>query len=50
MMVMEAIIVMISWHYNTLKMRNNSKSEHVEKKQTMKALKKSVNWKEQQYY
>ena len=46
MMIMEAITVMISWHYNTMKMRN-SKSEHVEKKQTMKALKKSLNWKEQ---
>ena len=31
-MTMEAIILMISWHYNTIKMRNNSKTKHGEKK------------------
>ena len=31
-MIMEAIILMISWHYYTIKMRNNSKTKHVEKK------------------
>ena len=30
-MILEAIIVMISWYCNTMKMRNNSKSEHVGK-------------------
>ena len=30
-MIMEAKTVMISWHYNTMKIRNNSKSERVEK-------------------
>ena len=30
-MIMEAIISMISWHYKTMKMRNNSKAGHVEK-------------------
>ena len=30
---MEAIILMISWHYITVKMRNNSKTKHVEVKQ-----------------
>ena len=29
-MVTEAVI-MISWHYNTMEMRNKSKSEHVAK-------------------
>ena len=29
--MMEAIILIISWHKKTLKMRNNSKTEHVEK-------------------
>ena len=48
-MIMEAVILIISWHYNTMKMRNNSKSKHVvkQKKQTLKALKRSVNWKKQ---
>ena len=27
---MEAIILMISWLYKTMKMRNNSKTKHVE--------------------
>ena len=27
---MEAIIAMISWHYKTMKMGNNSKTKHVE--------------------
>ena len=31
-MTMEAIILKISWHYETMKMRNNSKTKHVEKK------------------
>ena len=30
-MTMEAIILMISWHYKTIKLRNNSKTKHVEK-------------------
>ena len=44
---MEAIILMISWLYITIKMRNNSKSEHVGKwnEQTINALKTLVNWK-----
>ena len=29
-MIMEATILMISRHYNIMKMRNNGKSEHVE--------------------
>ena len=29
---MEAIILKISWHYQTMKMRNNRKTKHVEKK------------------
>ena len=28
---MEAIILKISWHCQTMKMRNNSKAKHVEK-------------------
>ena len=31
-MTMEAIILRIPWHYETMKMRNNSKTKHVEKK------------------
>ena len=31
-MIMEAITLKISWHYSTMKMRNNSKTKHVEKK------------------
>ena len=31
-MIMEAIILKINWHYKTLKMRNNSKINYVEKK------------------
>ena len=31
-MAMEAIMLMISWHYKTMKMRNNSKAKHVETK------------------
>ena len=34
-MIMEAIILKISWHYETTKMRNNSKTKHVEKKNMM---------------
>ena len=30
-MIMEAIILMISRHYKTMKMRNNGKTEHAEK-------------------
>ena len=30
--ILEAIILMISWHDKTIKMRDNSKTEHVEKK------------------
>ena len=30
---MEAIIIMISWHYSTMKVGNNSKSGYVERKQ-----------------
>ena len=30
-MIMEAIILMISWHYNIMKMRNNSILEDLEK-------------------
>ena len=29
-MIMEAIILKISWHYEKMKMRNNSKTKHVE--------------------
>ena len=29
---MEAIILKITWHYKTLKMRNNGKINYVEKK------------------
>ena len=32
MMAMEAIILMLSWHYDTTKIRNNSKTKHGEKK------------------
>ena len=35
---MEAIISMISWHYKTMKTRNNSKREHVEKKVLRKII------------
>ena len=28
---MEAILLMISWHYKTMKIRNNSNAKHVEK-------------------
>ena len=35
---MEAIILMISWHYKTMKMRNNSKTKHVEKKSSNKNI------------
>ena len=28
---MEAVILMISWHYKTVKMRNNSKTKQEEK-------------------
>ena len=31
-MAMEAIILMLSWHYDTTKIRNNSKTKHGEKK------------------
>ena len=31
-MIMEAIILKISWYYLILKMRNNSKTKHAEKK------------------
>ena len=31
-MIMEAIILTISSHYETMKMKNNSKTKHVEKK------------------
>ena len=31
-MAMEAIILMISWYYKAMIMRNNSKTKHVEKK------------------
>ena len=31
-MAMEAIILMISWHQKTMKVRNNSRTKHVEKK------------------
>ena len=30
-MIMEAIILMTPWYYSTMKMRNNSKTEHAEK-------------------
>ena len=30
-MTMEAILLMVSCHYRTMKMRNNSKTKHVEK-------------------
>ena len=30
-MIMEAIILRVFWHYQTMKMRNNSKTKHVEK-------------------
>ena len=30
-MIMEAIILMISWHYKTMITINSSKTEHVEK-------------------
>ena len=30
-MTMEAIMLMISWHSKTMKMRNNSNSKYVEK-------------------
>ena len=44
-MIMEAIIVMISRYYNTMNIRNDSKSENVEKKIKInnKGSKKSVN-------
>ena len=45
-MIIKAIIIMISWHYNTMKMRNNTKLETMEKlKKHNKGTKKSVNWK-----
>ena len=28
---MEAIVLMIFWHYKTIKMRNNRKTKHIEK-------------------
>ena len=31
-MIIEAIILKISWHYLTTKMRNNSKTKHGDKK------------------
>ena len=30
-LIMKAMIVMISWDYNKIKIKNNGKSEHVEK-------------------
>ena len=30
-MIMEAIILKIFWHYEAMKIRNNSKAKHVEK-------------------
>ena len=31
-MIVEAIILKISWHYETMKTRDNRKTRHVEKK------------------
>ena len=41
-MIMEAIILMISWHYNIMKMRNNSKLEDLEKQNNKKN--KGIAW------
>ena len=40
-MIIEAMIAMISWHYNTMKKRNiaNQNMQRNLKKQTVKALK-----------
>ena len=35
-MIMEAKMLKLSWHYYTMKMRNNSKTKHVGKKITDK--------------
>ena len=42
---MEVIILMIYLHYSTMKMRNNSKTEHVKK--VKKNYKKTFNNKEE---
>ena len=38
-MTMEAIILMISWHQKTMKMRNTSKIKRIEKKSNNNKLK-----------
>ena len=35
-MTMEVIILIISWHYKTMKMRNNIKIKHIGKKDNNK--------------
>ena len=35
-MAMEVIILIISWHYKTMKMRNNIKIKHIGKKDNNK--------------
>ena len=35
-MTMEVIILIISWHYKTMKMRNNIKIKHIRKKDNNK--------------
>ena len=39
-MTMEVIILIISWHYKTMKRRNNSKMKHIGKKDNNKYKRK----------
>ena len=39
-MTMEVIILIISWHYKTMKMRNNIKIKHIGKKDNNKQKRK----------
>ena len=43
-MTMESIILMISWHHKTMKMRNTSKIKHIEKKVIITSWNKNNNY------